>query len=232
MLIQVNRLESAMIFKMFLFLLILFSGSFSSMVSSKDSIPEPGSIDFLDYKNGFRNIHFGDGQSVLGATRKCSITAIKNSDSKMTMCSRKDEFKKLLSQQIGYIKYEFYDNKLFRISIRLVWCKERMEKWASGVTLNSCPPPPDMYSSLKDVWGEGKKLQKDHRSKTIVWTGKFVEASLKEDNGICLWGGYRKNTISGCTDLVINSINLLNDYRTLRKASESIEKKKNIIVNF
>lgn len=162
--------------------------------------PKPGSISFLDYKNGFRDIHFGDKPKALSENRVC-----RKNWQKHYICIRQQEYKPLVSMKIYGIEYTFKkvndEYLLAVISIDLVEKTNQSQHEKSNYSGSMDMLDPEAGRFLSDVkfvcdmkarqltkaWG---KPQSSFRSMTPTWEGEKVTAYL---NG--LW----------CETLIIKS---------------------------
>ena len=160
--------------------------------------PKPGSTSFLDYKNGFRDIHFGDKPKALGENRVCKKNLLNH-----YVCIKQQEYEPLMSMKIYGIKYTFKkvngEYLLAVISIDLLKKTNQSQHEKYNYPISMLDPEAGMFLSdvefvcgskaneLTKAWG---KPESSFRSTYPTWKGKKVTAYL---NG--LW----------CDTLTINS---------------------------
>ncbi len=176
---------------------LLFLISYNTYAEDKQSNSKPGSVEYLDYKNGFRGVNFQDSPQSLGNHAICQmrkkITDLKAIMKKIKVCYLEQQ-KPLLGYPITRIEYFFYNNNLFEIIINLNDIQPNPElihikkKLAANHQLKNQYPiykrrqarsncKSIIIKQLEEVWGNGNY----NKYSVIIWRGQSIYAEIDDE---------------------------------------------------
>ncbi len=172
-----------------LIILLLLTSSYLAVYAENKVIP--GSVRYLDYKNGFRGVHFGDSPETLKKVDKCINGVYKyyklndeiNTD--IIICTLKTDLGLLLGRNLAGITYRYYKNKLFKIVIH--W--EPNKKISQDGMRNRLPEnfmtkdpmcELETIGELRNVWGNeaSPSLEDMNPFISAFWVGSKVKAEV------------------------------------------------------
>ena len=141
----------------------------------KQNVEEPqvGSIAYLDYKNGIRDLVFGMGRSGI---KHLVLKDAENSSTKVSIYRRTDGLS-LFGQPLKWYRCSFFENRLYHVYMNTYerWFADKPEPMPRKFT--------EIYNNLVEVFGkpnkeipvvdsQGKKINAER-----IWHGERVELS-------------------------------------------------------
>lgn len=128
----------------------------------------PGTIEYLDLKNGFRDTTFGQSEA------EFSNLVLKEKDDarQLAIYTRTGDLLALDSVPLETIEYTFFKHRLYRIALR--WKIEHPE------SVLTTPPSTELAASCSSLYGKPKRLATRDEAIKYSWIGEKVEIILHE----------------------------------------------------
>jgi hypothetical protein len=128
----------------------------------------PGTADYLDLKNGFRDVVFGTSESSLSDL----VLKEKDDAGQSATYIRSGDLLTLEDVPLQTIEYTFYKSQLAKITV----------KWKQEFATNdlALPPSTGLAANCTKLYGRPKLQQVQHGASQYVWAGQKVKIQLYE----------------------------------------------------
>lgn len=128
----------------------------------------PGTIQFMDLKNGFRDATFGQSEAEFSNL----VLKEKDEPGQLAVYTRTGDLLALESVPLETIEYTFFKHRLYRIALR--WKIEHPE------SVLPTPPSTDLAACCSSLYGKPKRLATRDGYIKYSWIGEKVELILHE----------------------------------------------------
>lgn len=128
----------------------------------------PGTAGYLDMKNGFRDVTFGQPESDFSNL----VLKKKDESRQMATYTRTGDVLSLESVPLETIEYTFFKGRLYRIALK--WELEHPEN------VLATPPSTELAVSCSNLYGRPKRYATQKDTTAYSWAGQKVELILHE----------------------------------------------------